>query len=172
MVLLQHYVSTSNGLLTSSDGRSIAYSVCLTDAFIYFQYIVYHLTRLCNNFYGLSHLFGYWSSVFKRKIMYNFSIVCPFDYTLFVVSGKVGMPSTGITTPVGWLSLLKQAVLNRSAIVEWSKVLWLFVLSRCFLDCTVGVVAFAKDWVRSLPFSLHCDASTKGFFNTCTMLRN
>ena len=29
-----------------------------------------------------------------------------------------------------------------------------FVLSRCFLDCSVGV-GLSQDWVRSLPFSLN-----------------
>ena len=27
--------------------------------------------------------------------------VCPFDYTAFAVSGKVGIPLIGLTTPVG-----------------------------------------------------------------------
>ena len=29
--------------------------------------------------------------------------MCPFDYTAFAVSGKVGIPLTGLTTPVGLL---------------------------------------------------------------------
>ena len=29
---------------------------------------------------------------FIRRIIYNFLNVCPFDYTAFVVSGKVGIP--------------------------------------------------------------------------------
>ena len=43
--------------------------------------------------------------------------VCPFEYTAFAVSGKVGIPKTGLTTPVGLLSLFQLAVLNRSTIV-------------------------------------------------------
>ena len=56
----------------------------------------------------------------------------PFDYTAFVVSGKVGRPSTGLTTRVGW-----QSVRNR-CVIE----VGIFVMSRCFLDFSVGVVAF------------------------------
>ena len=37
-------------------------------------------------------------------LMYSLSLICsfiPFDYTVFVVSGKVGIPLTGLTTSVG-----------------------------------------------------------------------
>ena len=80
-------------------------------------YCFYHLTCLCNNFYGLSALVGCWSSAFIRRIIYKFLNVCPFDYTAFAVSGKVGIPETGLTTPVGWLSLSQLTVLSRSTIV-------------------------------------------------------
>ena len=39
--------------------------------------------------------------VFIRRITYNFLIVCHFDYTVFAVSGKFGIPLTGRTTKVG-----------------------------------------------------------------------
>ena len=55
----------------------------------------YHLTCLCNNFYGLSALVGLWSSAFIRRIIYKFLNVCPYDYTAFANSGKIGIPSTG-----------------------------------------------------------------------------
>ena len=29
--------------------------------------------------------------------------VCPFDYTAFVVNGKVGIPLTGLTTSIEWM---------------------------------------------------------------------
>ena len=32
---------------------------------------------------------------------------CPFNYKAFAVIWKVGIPYTGLTTPVGWLSLLQ-----------------------------------------------------------------
>ena len=79
--------------------------------------LFYHLTCLCNNSYGLSALFGCWSSAFLRRIIYKFLNVCPFDYTAFAISGNVGIPLTGLTTPVGWLSLPQLTVLSRSAIV-------------------------------------------------------
>ena len=47
---------------------------------------------MCNNFYGLSTSVGCWSSAFTRRIIYKFLNVCPFDYTAFAVSGKVGIP--------------------------------------------------------------------------------
>ena len=44
------------------------------------------------HFYDLSILVGCWSSVYIRRITYKFLNVCPFDYTAFVVSGKVEYP--------------------------------------------------------------------------------
>ena len=84
---------------------------------LFLIYCFYHLTCLCNNFYGLSALVGCWLSAFIRRIIYKFLNVCPFDYTAFGVSGKVGIPYTSLTTPVGWLSLPQLTVLSRSAIV-------------------------------------------------------
>ena len=52
--------------------------------------------------------------------------MCPFDYTTVAVSGKIGIPLTGLTTPDRWLSLLQLTVLNRSAIVVLSKILVAF----------------------------------------------
>ena len=60
--------------------------------YIFWIYCFYHLTCLCNNFYGLSVLVGCLSSSFIRRIIYKFLNVCPFDYTAFAVSGKVGIP--------------------------------------------------------------------------------
>ena len=72
------------------DEQSIAYyGGCL---YIFLINCFYHLTCLCNNFYGLSALVGCWSLVFIRRIIYKFLNVCPFDYTGFAVSGKVGIP--------------------------------------------------------------------------------
>ena len=52
-----------------------------------------------------------------------FFIVCPFDYSNFVVSRKVGIPLTGLTTPVRWLLLPQMTFLSRSAIIVKSKFL-------------------------------------------------
>ena len=41
---------------------------------------------------------------FYNRIIETFLNVCPFDYTSISVSGKVGTPPTGLTTPVRWLS--------------------------------------------------------------------
>ena len=63
--------------------------------YIYILYICllfFHLTCLCNNFYGLSALVDCWSSAFKRRIIYIFLNVCPFDYTAFALNWKVGIP--------------------------------------------------------------------------------
>ena len=54
-------------------------------------------------FCDLSTYVGCWSSFYIRRIIYKFLNVCPFDYTAFAVSGKVGYPLNGLTTPVGWL---------------------------------------------------------------------
>ena len=57
-----------------------------------FMYYFYHLTCLCNTFYGLSALVSCWSSAFVRRVIFKFLNVCPFDFTAFVVSKKVGIP--------------------------------------------------------------------------------
>ena len=74
--------------------------------YIFLIYCFYHLTCLCNNFYGLSALVGFWSSIFIRRIIYIFFNVCIFNYAAFVASGKVRIPKTDLTTPVGWVSFL------------------------------------------------------------------
>ena len=85
---------------------------------LYTFYILhFHLICLCNDFYGLSALVGCLSLVFISRIIYKFLNECPFDYTAFAVNWKVGIPLTGLTRPVGWLSLLQLALLSRSAIV-------------------------------------------------------
>ena len=48
----------------------------------------------------LSALIGGFSSIFIRRISYKFLNVCSFDYTAFAFIGKVGIPLTGLTTPV------------------------------------------------------------------------
>ena len=60
--------------------------------------------------------------------------MCPIDGTAFVVSGKIGIPLTGLTTPVWWLS-----VCNRYVIEVFGGV---FVLSFCFLEFYVSVRTF------------------------------
>ena len=62
---------------------------------------------------------------------------------LLRLMGRVGIPLTGLTTPVGWLSLPPtdrlKSVRNRCVIEVFGGV---FVSSRCFLDFSVGVRAF------------------------------
>ena len=59
------------------------------------------------------------------------------------MSGRVRIPLTGLTTPVGWLSLPQtdrpESVRNDCVIEVFGGVL---VLSRCFLNFSVGVGAF------------------------------
>ena len=72
--------------------------------------------KWCSLSADVSALVGCWSSFSIRRIIYKLLNVCPFYYTSFAVSGKVGYPYTGLTTPVRWLSLLQLTVLSRSAI--------------------------------------------------------
>ena len=63
-----------------------------------------------------------WMAVGPRSLyggLFTFfsSNLCPFDYTAFVVSENVGIPLTGLTTPIGWLSLLQLTLLIWSEIV-------------------------------------------------------
>ena len=96
-------------------------------------YCFYHLTCLCNNFYGLSALVCCWSSAFIRRIIFKILNVCHFDYTAFAVSGKVGIPLTGLTSPVGAIVTPTdhpKSVRDRCLIEVFVGV---YVLSRCFL---------------------------------------
>ena len=46
---------------------------------------------------------GCLSSVSIWKIIYKFSYACPFDYTDFVVSGKVGYPFNSRFNHTSWM---------------------------------------------------------------------
>ena len=48
-----------------------------------------------------------------KEYYLQFFNVYPFDYTAFTVSGKVGIPLTGLTTPLVSLSSLQLTVLSR-----------------------------------------------------------
>ena len=56
---------------------------------------------MCIDFYDLSAWCGCWFVVYKRRFIYKFLNVCPFDYTAVAGIGKV--PVNRLTTPVGWL---------------------------------------------------------------------
>ena len=82
-----------------------------------FIYCFYHLSCLWNNFYGLSALVDCWFGLCKEDFFDKFLNLCPFDYAAFAVSRKVWIPLTGLSTPVGWLSLPQLTVLSWSAII-------------------------------------------------------
>ena len=54
--------------------------------------------------------------LYKEDYLQFFNVFV-FDYTSVPVCGKVGIPLTGLTGPVGYLSLLQMTVLSRSATV-------------------------------------------------------
>ena len=133
--------------------RSTAYFngcpyLCLKNYYITIYDCVEH-------FYNLSALAGCWPSVSIRRIIYKFSNVCPFDYTVVAVSGKVVNSQTGLTTPVGWLLLLQLTVLSRSAlVVQWK---FLVAFSCCYVAFWiffVGVRAFVIGLSQISSFSL------------------
>ena len=77
--------------------------------------------------------------------------MCPFDYTTFAVSRKVGIPLTGFNN-TSWVAIVTptdrpKSVRNRSVIEAFGG---LFVLSSSFYDFSVGVGSFEI----ALPFSL------------------
>ena len=119
------------------DGRSIAYS----GGCLYIFLTRFHLMSLCNNFYSLGTLVGCWSSVFINKEDYLQILNYVYFYTAFVVSGKVGIPFTGLITPVGQMSLLQLTIQSRSEIVVLSKFLVAYLC--CFLEFSFGVMDFA-----------------------------
>ena len=110
---------------------------------------------MCNNFYGLSALVRCWSSALIRKIIYNFLNICPSDYTAFAVKWEGWDPVNrfnhtslvAIVTPTD----RPKSVRNRCVIEVFGGV---FVLSRCFLDFSVGVGAFVIGLSQISSFSL------------------
>ena len=127
----------------------------------YIFLIYYYITiYVCvPHFYDLSPLVGCSSSVYKEDYL-QFFYVCPFDNTAVAVSGKVGCPLTGLTTPVGWLLLPKLTVLSRSAIaVYFFSFGGVFVLSRCFLDFSVGEGTFdlGLSQIQNVSSLFSCD---------------
>ena len=113
---------------------------------------------MCNNCYGLSALVGCWSSVFIRKIIYQFFNVYPFDYTAFAVNWKVRIPLIGLST---WVTVVTttdrpKSVRNRCVIEVFGGG---FALSRCFLDFSVGVGDFVigLGLISSVFSSYHFD---------------
>ena len=69
--------------------------------------------------------------------------MCPFDYTAVAVSGKVGYPLTGLTTPVGWLVTptdRPKSVRNRCVNKVFGGVCVLSFGFRIF--CCVGIGGF------------------------------
>ena len=80
--------------------------------------------------------------LFIRMIVDEYLNLCPFDYTAFAVSWKVGI---WLNKTSCWLSLLQLTNLRLSAIVvhvcNWG-FWWRFVLSCCILFFFVGVGAF------------------------------
>ena len=81
-------------------------------------------------------------SPYKEDYLHFFN-VCPFDYKAFAVSGEVWDPvnrfkNTSLMAFVTPTDRLK-SVLNRCVIEVFGDI---FVLSRCFLDLSVGVGAF------------------------------
>ena len=136
-------------------------------------------------FYGLSASVGCWSSVFIRRIITHLN-ACPFDYTAFATSGKVRIPWTGLTTPVGgcryfsWpIQVGPQSLCNRRSWIffcgfrgfcHWTESdLFLFLLLvafwavtlRCGLLCWYQGFCRRTAWVRSLPFSLNITGNNK-----------
>ena len=97
------------------------------------------------HFYDHSALVGCWSSGPYKDYYLQIHLylnVYPFDYTYAAVNGKVKRTLTGLTTPVLWLLLLQLTVLSRSKSLCNGSFGGIFVSSRCFLDFSVGVMAF------------------------------
>ena len=99
--------------------------------------------------------------LYKEDYLQIFKCVS-FDYTAFVVSGNVGIPQTGLTTPLGWLSLLQLTVISRSASMCY-RIFWCRVmLSRCFLEFSVGVGTFVIGLSQKFSFFSYDFYETRG----------
>ena len=119
---------------------------------IYFYITIYVCVP---HFYDLSVFVGCWSSVSIRRIIYKFLNVCPFDYTAVAVSGKVELVNRFNHT--SWVTAVTptdrpKSIRNSCVIKVFGGVL---MLSRCFLDCSVGVGVFVTGLSQTLMSSFH-----------------
>ena len=139
----------------SNSHLPLTFSVNYAISYCYFKFgpCALELTQLCyweilpsTAAYHTKHETFIWNYIsinnVQTKIAYfkNFWDICPFEYTAVAVSRKVGIPYIGLTTPVGWLLLLRHTVLsqslcNRSFCGD-------FVLSCCVLNFSLGVGGF------------------------------
>ena len=92
---------------------------------LYIFDILFLSPYMCNNFYGLCAFVSCWFSAFIRMIIYKFLNVCPFDYTAFAVSGKVGIPLTSLTTS-NWVAIFTPTDRHKS------------VRNRCVIEVLVA----------------------------------
>ena len=100
---------------------------------IFLLYYIYHLCFTCFDFHNLSAWGGCWFVVYKRRFIYKFVNVCPFDYTAVAGSGKVGpVNQVNHTTLVAVVTLTDRP---KSA------------HNRCVIELFCGVVC-----VVTLPF--------------------
>ena len=120
----------------------------------YFDILLYYIHVCVPHFYDLYTLVGCWSLVYIRRIIYKFLNVCPFDYTAFAVSGKVGYPLTGLTTPVWWLI----TPTDRPKLVR----------NRCVIEVFVGVCVLSFGFRICCWYSGFCIGMSQiSFFFSC-----
>ena len=99
--------------------------------YIFLIYCFYHLTCLCNNFYGLSALVGCWSSAFIRRIIYTILKMYLLITRLLRLGGRFNHTS--------WVAIVTPT--DRP----------LSVRNRCVIEVLGGVVC-----VVTLLFGLFC----------------
>ena len=126
----------------SAFGPELAYGLrvaqpTLMDVPIFFIYFYITIYVCVPHFYYLSALVGCWSSVSIRRIIYNFfgkgwTLVNRFNHTSWLTA----------FTPTD----RPKSVRNSCVIKVFGGV---FVLSRCFLDCSVGVGVFVT-WLSQI----------------------
>ena len=125
-----------------------------------FVYIVPH-------FYDLPALVGCLSSVSIRRIIYKFRNVCPFDYTVVMVSGKVELVNrfnntsrVAVVIPTD-----RPKSIRHHCVIECFG--GVFVLSRCFLNFSVGVAAVVIGLNQISSFLSLNNKSSTGYNKCC-----
>ena len=63
------------------------------------------------------NIVGCWSLAFIGRIIYKFFNVCPFDYTAFAISGKVGIDPVNQFNHTSWVAIFTPTDRPKSAIV-------------------------------------------------------
>ena len=132
--------------------RSIACPIRMS-LYIFLLYYIYHLCFTCIEFYDLSAWGGCWFVAYIRRFIYKFLNVCPFDYTAFAGSRKVGPVNQVDHT--SWVAVVTLTDRPKS------------IHNRCVIERFCGVVCVVTLTLWHFRWCMGFCHRTKSEFSLC-----